>query len=110
MQFSTLLGLLLISLEVISASPLVINGPIIGDGAFKKRKADICKSVENIVDLLKLKQATPFCSSWLSIQTSTQYTTQTLSPTTVFYESSSDFETTIAYVTSTGYVTSKQYD
>ncbi|KAK3373653.1 hypothetical protein B0T24DRAFT_703457 [Lasiosphaeria ovina] len=47
--------------------PLVAASPVIP----KPKPVDECKAVNIVVDVLKLNKATPFCSSFLSIKTST---------------------------------------
>ncbi|KAK0728320.1 hypothetical protein B0T26DRAFT_167131 [Lasiosphaeria miniovina] len=48
-------------LSLVAASPVVPKVKVI----------DECKAVDIVVDVLKLNKATPFCSSFLSVKTST---------------------------------------
>lgn len=72
MRFSQHLCLVGGALPLSLASPVLV-GP---------RSVDVCHAVVVVVDLLKLNNATPFCSSFLGIKTSTSTVQSTQAPST----------------------------
>ncbi|KAG9690494.1 hypothetical protein KCU95_g12247, partial [Aureobasidium melanogenum] len=60
-----------------------------------------CSAVNDVVAVLKSSSATPFCSSYLSIGTSTIWTTQTVTPSNLTATSTTTFTAPIFNITST---------
>lgn len=50
---------------------LAFGLPLVAASPAAPKPVDECRAVDIIVSVLKLNQATPFCSSFLAIQTST---------------------------------------
>ncbi|MCJ1366219.1 hypothetical protein MMC16_005345 [Acarospora aff. strigata] len=67
-------------LSVLSTAPAVLSSPILEQDLNERSlSASACSKVVTIVEVLKLYKATPFCSSYLRISTSTSTATTTKS-------------------------------